>query len=118
MPKPAHPAATVARVRALLASGISTRAVAEAAAAEGLTISRSSVRMIQNGTYRQSKAAPDLAPGETRLESPARCPQGHLITITPCRTCAILAPLEALQAAGRAAAAQADPMGPRRRRSA
>lgn len=116
MPKPAHPPATVARVRELLAAGISPGAAAETAAAEGHTISRASARMIKNGTYRQPKAAADLAPGETRLESPTRCPQGHLITVWPCRSCAILAPLEAIQAAGRAAAANPSPQGPRRRR--
>ncbi len=85
---------TVAKVRQLLAAGHSERQTAAAATQAGLPVSASTVHRISAGEHCQpTESTSSLSRGETRLDHPRRCPNGHYIVVVPCRTCAAHAAL-------------------------
>lgn len=86
-----HPAPIVALVEELLAAGLSTRAVVAELARQNVSIGRITVRRIQAGTYlKPVESTGRLAPGESALADPERCPDcGGQIRVKPCRKCRV-----------------------------
>ncbi len=69
----------------------STREISRLAKAQGVEISKTKVAEILSGVYEIKRpSTARITVEEIEVRAGVRCPNGHLCTVLPCRTCRIL----------------------------